>query len=324
MSSPTVQIFQPGIEARRHQHREIGLAASGRESAGDVVRAAFGALHAHDQHVLGEPAFVARLPARDAQRVALLAEQRVAAVAGADALDRELFREVHDEAAVGIQIADRVQALHERAVALDPVQRGRAHARHDAHVDHDVGAVGDLHAAARERRVDRPHAVRDHIHRAAAHRAVEQRIDFAVRFSRIHPVVVRTGVVAVARADERQVLDASDVGGTGAMQVTIRVGGLVELDKIAAAKHRFDQCRVFGVRPGAPVNRIRLGQSRDLLDPTLKRRIRRAHLDGILLRVDAREKQARDYTGRPLPSHCAHRQPRCNSAATWNFKRNSA
>jgi hypothetical protein len=80
--------------------------------------------------------------------VTLLAEQRVAAVAGADALDREFFREVHDEAPIGAQIADRVQAFHERAVTLDPAQRRRAHARHDAHVGDDVGAVGDLDAAA--------------------------------------------------------------------------------------------------------------------------------------------------------------------------------
>ncbi len=41
------------------------------------------------------------------------------------------------------------------------------------------GLIGDLDAAARDRRIDRAHAVRDHVHRAAAHRAVEQRIDLS-------------------------------------------------------------------------------------------------------------------------------------------------
>ena len=122
-----------------------------------------------------------------------------------------------------------------------------------------------------------------------------------------HPVVVRAGVFAVARADESQVLDAGDVGRTGAVQITIRVGGLVELDKIAAAKHRFDQCRVFGVRPGAPVNRIRLGQSRDLLDPTLKRRIRRAHLNGKL-QVWTQGKTGAGLYRAASPSHCSRRR----------------
>src|SRR4026207_2526817 len=122
----------------------------------------------------------------------------------------------------------------------------------------------------------------------------------------INPVIVGTGVVAVARAHESQVLDAGDVRWARAVQVTIRVGGLVELDKIAAAKHCFDQCRVFGVRPGAPVNRIRLGQSRDLLDPTLKRRIRRAHLDGMLLVWTQGKTGAGLYRSAPA-SHCALR-----------------
>ena len=60
------------------------------------------------------------------------------------------------------------------------------------------GRVGDLHAATRQRRIDRAHAVRDHVHRAAAHAAGEQRVHLRVRLGRRHPVVVRAGVVALA------------------------------------------------------------------------------------------------------------------------------
>jgi hypothetical protein len=216
--------------------------------------------------------------------MALLAQQRVAAVARADALDRELFGEMHDEAAVRIEIADRVQAPHERALALDAAQGRIAHARHDAHVRDDVRAVCDLDAATGERRVDRAHAVRDDVHRAPAHRALEQRIDLAVSFLRLQPVIVRAGVVARARAHEREVLDAGDVRRVGAVQVTIRVGRRVELAKIAAGEHRCDQARVLGLGPRAPVNRIRLRESRDFFNPALQRRIRRAHFDGNLNR----------------------------------------
>ena len=193
---------RPDLPARhgvgRDQHAEVGLAAGRRERAEDVVHLAARVLEADDQHVLGEPALAARLPARDAQRVALLAEQRVAAVARADALDREFLGEMHDEAAVGIEVADRVQALDEGAVLLDALQRRRAHARHDAHVEHDVRAVGDLDAAARVGRVDRAHAVGHDVHRAALHAAVEQGIHLAGGLGRVHPVVVRAGVVLVA------------------------------------------------------------------------------------------------------------------------------
>ena len=46
----------------------------------------------------------------------------------------------------GLEIAERVKAGDEVRGAAEPVERGLAHARHDAHVGDDVGAVGDLDA----------------------------------------------------------------------------------------------------------------------------------------------------------------------------------
>ena len=190
----------PDLPARhrvgRNEHREIGLAAGGRERRGDVMRFALRIFEADDEHVLGEPAFVARLPARDAQRVAFLAEQRVAAVARAETLDRELFGEMHDEAAIRIELADGMQALDEFAVARDALERRASHARHDRHVDDHVRAVGDLHAAARIGGVDRSHAVGHDVQRAALHAALEQLPHLGVRLGGIHPVVVRARVFA--------------------------------------------------------------------------------------------------------------------------------
>ena len=134
---------------RRDQHGEVGLAAGRRERGGDVMRLALGVLDADDQHVLGHPALGAGLPAGDAQRMALLAEQRVAAIARAVAHDGQVFREMHDVAAVRVEFADRVPAADEAAVAGDALERGAAHAGHDAHVGGHVGAVGHLDAAAR-------------------------------------------------------------------------------------------------------------------------------------------------------------------------------
>ena len=81
MSSPSVSTFQPGD--RRLQHGQVGLAARRRERRRDVVDLLRRRGQLEDQHVLGEPALVPRLHRGDPQRVALLAEQRVAAVAGA-------------------------------------------------------------------------------------------------------------------------------------------------------------------------------------------------------------------------------------------------
>jgi hypothetical protein len=82
MSSPTVQTFQPWFlkGLRRDHHREVGLAAGARERRRDVGLLAPADSRPEDQHVLGHPALVAGDVGGDAQREALLAEQRVAAV----------------------------------------------------------------------------------------------------------------------------------------------------------------------------------------------------------------------------------------------------
>jgi hypothetical protein len=93
----------PALEAgRRDQHREVGLAARARERRGDVALVARGRGHAEDQHVLGEPAFVAPHDRRDAQREAFLAEQRVAAVARAVRPDLARLGEMHDVLVLGV------------------------------------------------------------------------------------------------------------------------------------------------------------------------------------------------------------------------------
>src|SRR5678815_3659794 len=72
----------------RHQHRKVGFAAGARKCAANVMDLAFGIFHAHDQHMLGEPAlFLAEL-ARNPQSEAFLGQQSVATVTRADAPDR--------------------------------------------------------------------------------------------------------------------------------------------------------------------------------------------------------------------------------------------
>ena len=218
------------------------------------------ALEADDQHVLGEPALLARLPARDAQCVAFLSEQRVAAVAGAEALDRVLLGKVHDEAPLGIELADGVQPAHEDAVVRDALERGAAGASHDQHVEHDIGAVGDLDAAARQRRVERPHAVGDDVKRALAHAAAEQLAHLGVRLLRIHPVIVRAGILLRARADVGEMLDPRDIVRRRAVQVTAGEAFCVERLELAALQELRGQLPGLGIAPLAPVNRARLRQ----------------------------------------------------------------
>jgi hypothetical protein len=110
-------------------------------------------LHAEDQHVLGKPALIVRHHRGDAQRKALLAEQGIAAVAGAERPDLARFRKMNDPLLFFVarpghvlrarreRRAHRMHAWHELAVFTEPLRHGAADARHDAHVHRDVRGV---------------------------------------------------------------------------------------------------------------------------------------------------------------------------------------
>ena len=85
-----------GERRRRDEHREVRLAARARERRRDIRLLPLRIRHTQDEHVLGEPPVVARHRGRDPQGEALLAQQRVAAVAGPVRPDLQRLREVHD------------------------------------------------------------------------------------------------------------------------------------------------------------------------------------------------------------------------------------
>ena len=92
-----------------------------------------------DQHVLGEPALVARLDARDPKRVAFLARERVAAIAGADAPDGVRLREVADEARSGDR-SPRLWMPRTNVPSTGRAAQARlAHARHERRLSTTYG-----------------------------------------------------------------------------------------------------------------------------------------------------------------------------------------
>ena len=131
--------------------------------------------------------------------------------------------------------ADRMHARHERAVLAEPVGDRAAHARHDAHVDGDVGGIGDLDADLRDRRADRPHRERHHVHRAPAHAAVEQAVQRRAHLARVDPVVGRAGVVLLLAADERAVFHARHVARMRAREIAVGPQLRVQADEGASS-----------------------------------------------------------------------------------------
>ena len=136
---------------RRLEHRKVGLAAGRREGGGDVLHHAFGRGQLEDEHVLGQPTLIARHHRGDAQRVAFLSEQGVAAIARPVRPDLARFGIVDDVLVfvagprhvllAGRQRrAQRVDGGNEEAIIAHLLERRAAHAGHHAHRDGDVGA----------------------------------------------------------------------------------------------------------------------------------------------------------------------------------------
>ena len=198
----------PAFEStRRNQHGQVRLAASAGKRRSDVGFLALRIFDPQDEHVLGHPALIARDIGCDAQREALLTQQRIAAVAGTERPDLARLGKMHDVlffiAGPGHVLlsaperhADAVDARHHALlIPVDLFKHRNADARHDAHVYHDVGRVGELHTDLRHGRIQRPHTERQHVHGPAAHAAVEQLLQLPAHLVGIFPIVGRPGCV---------------------------------------------------------------------------------------------------------------------------------
>jgi hypothetical protein len=245
---------------------------------------AFRRFDAEDQHVLGQPAGAALLGflvthvRGDAQREALLAQQRIAAVARTEGPDLAGFRIVHDVLggvarpahvllAGGQRHADGVHAGHELAVAAQHVVHGLAHARHDAHVDGHIRRIGQFDADVGDRRTQRTHRERHHVHRAAGHAAVEQ----AVQGGRISSgsTQLLVGPACSLVPEQMKVRSSTRATSLGSeqRQVGIRALGRVQALHGAGLDHLRAQAVVLFLRAVAPVDGVGLGQGGNVGHP---------------------------------------------------------
>ena len=231
--------------------------------------------------MLGHPAFVAGDVGGDAEGEALLAEQGVAAVAasrssrsrGSRGSGRCTLSSLQGQGtsfwpgASGAP-TECMQGTTRLIVLVDLGEDGRADAGHDAHVDDDVGRVGELDADLRHGRADRAHAEGQDVHGAAAHAAAEELLELLAHHEGVFPVVGGAGVVFGERADEGAVFDAGDVVGRGAGVEAAGPELLVEPDEGAG----FDQLRRRGgrTRPASrrPSGCGRAGRARPSFRPS--------------------------------------------------------
>src|SRR5262249_27470999 len=162
---------------------------------------------------------------------------------------------------------DRTQPGTKVGGGAAPVGGDLAHARHDAHAGHYVGAVGRLDANLAEGRIDRTHDVGNDIHGAAAHGAVKEGAHFMLGGVGVHPVVGRADIIFFRRADEREMFGAGDVIGTAAVEVAIGEGFLVEGLRVAAAEHFGNNLLVLRAGTVAKDDAAGLGQLSRFIHP---------------------------------------------------------
>jgi hypothetical protein len=153
-----------------------------------------------------------------------------------------------------------VHAGHELAVGAQHVVHGAAHAGHDAHVHGHVRRIGQFHADVRDRRTQRAHRERHHVHGAAAHAAVEQ----AVQRLRISAGAVQllVGPASSFFSEQMKVRSSTrHVGRIGQGQERVLALGRVQAAHGAGGDHLLAQAVIFFLRAIAPVDLVRLGQA---------------------------------------------------------------
>ena len=228
--------------------------------------------------MFGEPALVAGHHRGDSQRVTLLAQQRVSAVAGPVAPDLPGLREVADVFGlaagprdVGLSRfqwrAHRMQCLDEEPVIADFRKRGGPHPSHGPHRNHDVFRIGDLHTQLGIICAKGSHAERHHIHGATAHAPPVQLGHRGAHFLGRHPVVGRTGVGLTSRADECPGLNAGHIRGLRAGQVGTRLVQCTQRGEGASGHELVAQTLVLRHRPVREHDPVRLREFGDLADP---------------------------------------------------------
>ena len=98
----------------------------------------------------------------------------------------------------------------------DQIDHGIRRARHDAHREHRVRGVSDLHAELRQRPADRSHRERDDVHRAAAHAPAKT----PSSSSRIESgdCQLLVGPASSSRSEQMKVRDSTRATSLGAMR----------------------------------------------------------------------------------------------------------
>ncbi len=166
-----------------------------------------------------------------------------------------------------------MQAAREVVRLAELLQRNLSDARHDAHVQHDVTAVGNLDTDFRIRRSGRAHQERHHEHGAPLHRPLEERCQPGARVFGRQPVVRGPRIFLVRGAHEGEMFSARHVVRGASMQVAAGEFLLVQLDQLARREALGNQAIPLALRTVAEHHGRGRGQGFDVGHPRSDGRI---------------------------------------------------
>ena len=167
-----------------------------------------------------------------------------------------------------------MSAGNESAVRPELIDHRFAHAGHDAHVHDHVRRIGNLDSDLADRRVQRAHGERNHVHRAALHATLEQAEQLLLHLGGVGPIVGRPGLVAGFRANEGAIFHAGDVARVRTGEIGAGPLLFVEFDERAALDHQVTEHLVFRVRAIAPENIFRCAEPGHFVHPGQELRVR--------------------------------------------------
>ena len=240
--------------------------------------------------MLGEPTLVAGHDARDAQRVALLPEQRVSAVPGSVRPDLARLRESARctwsvarprarPACPGSSGAPKECSAGTKSasspIASSTVVPIRVMMRIDA-TTYGLSVISTPNMGLSA--VQRPHAERDDVHGPAPHAAPVELGHALLHLAGVHPVVGWPGVGRVDGADERPLLDPGDVGRVGPRPERIRLLSGLSGTSVPAPTSCRSAADHSASEPSHQYDPVGRGELGDLLHPGTQARVTGRHI----------------------------------------------
>jgi len=142
-----------------------------------------------------------------------------------------------------------------------------SHARHEMHIDDDIGRVGQLDTNMCNGRSERPHGKWNDIQRTSAHRPIKKSRKGRAHLCRRVPIVRRASIVLAFGTDIGPVLDARNIRRVRPCEIGIGARRRIELFQSPGRNHFRAQPVILFFRTVAPVNLIGFDQRYHLRDP---------------------------------------------------------